>query len=54
MKRCNQETESVLVNIKKAEITPNNEKKSKNLLKIVKVYKMLCHQAEKKNRIKIN
>ena len=32
MKRFNQETESVLVNIKKAEITPNNEKKSKNLL----------------------
>ena len=32
MKRFNQETESVLANIKKAEITPNNEKKSKNLL----------------------
>ena len=32
MKRFNQETESVLTNIKKAEITPNNEKKSKNLL----------------------
>lgn len=32
MKRFNQETESVLANIKKAKITPNNEKKSKNLL----------------------
>ena len=32
MKRFNQETESVLANIKKAEITPNTEKKTKNLL----------------------
>ena len=31
-KITNQEIDSSLINIKKAEITPNNEKKSKNLL----------------------